>query len=546
MADVFISYARQDREWVETLAGEIERAGLTVWWDRQLSYGRSFDAIISAELEAARAVVVVWSATAIQSDWVKDEAQAGRARGVLLPVLKEAVAPPLGFRQSHSANLARWPDEDQREFVKLLSEIGALTGIDLTPPSALHERAPQITVPATPAPRSLRTLTLLGLAVAALSVAAIWFAIDWSGAEAPSAPPAGPAPGPAATASPESPAPPNTASRRPLITLQTAGGRIEGVGISPDGTRVVAVGSEGDGAYLWDAQSGEEIGRLGSIMDKYIAFSADGSRVATARTERIQIWDVRHGTAIASVGSAPGALTGATFSGDGKRVVAIESGDPQLWDVDSSTMIAVLGESDGRGKDAAFSPDGTKIVTADGGSDSARIWNAADGALLGTLEGHDNAVVSAAFSADGSKIVTSSEDGTAIVWEATSGERLGTLGFHGDAVSRALFSPDGARIIAIVADGTMDLWTAGGDRIAKLQGKGSTLIDAVFSPDGAHLIGLDAGGDIYLWNGTNGTAEATLNAATGHGPTALRLSRDGTRLLSARDGTVTIEAITLP
>ena len=38
MADIFISYAREDREAVEKLAGLIEAAGLSCWWDRQLEH----------------------------------------------------------------------------------------------------------------------------------------------------------------------------------------------------------------------------------------------------------------------------------------------------------------------------------------------------------------------------------------------------------------------------------------------------------------------------------------------------------------------------
>ena len=36
MADVFISYASEDRERVKPIVGSIEDAGFSVWWDRRI------------------------------------------------------------------------------------------------------------------------------------------------------------------------------------------------------------------------------------------------------------------------------------------------------------------------------------------------------------------------------------------------------------------------------------------------------------------------------------------------------------------------------
>ena len=102
MARIFLSYSRQDIAVAEKLAGELERLGNELWWDRQLQGGSRFANEIAAELERADAVVVLWSKHSVQSAWVQDEASEGRDSGRLVPVTLDGCKPPLGFRQFHA------------------------------------------------------------------------------------------------------------------------------------------------------------------------------------------------------------------------------------------------------------------------------------------------------------------------------------------------------------------------------------------------------------------------------------------------------------
>src|ERR1700753_2567847 len=109
MADIFISYAREDREWVEKLANALQAEGYTVWWDWDLLVGKRYRETIETELKTCRATVVVWSQNSVHSDFVRDEAEEGHQRDILVPVLKDAeVRPPAGFRQLQNADLATW------------------------------------------------------------------------------------------------------------------------------------------------------------------------------------------------------------------------------------------------------------------------------------------------------------------------------------------------------------------------------------------------------------------------------------------------------
>ncbi|MGE0828719.1 MAG: toll/interleukin-1 receptor domain-containing protein [Hyphomonadaceae bacterium] len=84
MADVFISYKREDRAWAERVEALVTGAGFTTWWDTSLVAGEHFNEAIDRELNAARCVVVVWSEASKRSRWVQAEAVYGFDKGILV------------------------------------------------------------------------------------------------------------------------------------------------------------------------------------------------------------------------------------------------------------------------------------------------------------------------------------------------------------------------------------------------------------------------------------------------------------------------------
>jgi len=108
MADLFLSYAREDRECAEALARALYNRGWTVWWDRRIPPGQTFSEVIERELGAARCVIVLWSRNSLASDWVKNEAAEAASRRALVPVRIENVTPPFEFRRIQAADLFNW------------------------------------------------------------------------------------------------------------------------------------------------------------------------------------------------------------------------------------------------------------------------------------------------------------------------------------------------------------------------------------------------------------------------------------------------------
>ncbi|MEM8963436.1 MAG: toll/interleukin-1 receptor domain-containing protein [Acidobacteriota bacterium] len=110
MADIFLSYARDDREIAACLAELLIQSGWSVWWDREIQprADLGFDQVIERELQAARCVIVLWSSKAIESHWVKAEALEALDSGKLIQARLDDAKPPLVYRTFQTASLAGW------------------------------------------------------------------------------------------------------------------------------------------------------------------------------------------------------------------------------------------------------------------------------------------------------------------------------------------------------------------------------------------------------------------------------------------------------
>jgi len=129
MANIFISYARADRQTAEKFVAALETQNWDVFWDKEIPAGKRWSEIISQNLAAAECVVVLWSRTSVTSDPVLDEAEIGRKRKVLIPIfIEENIDAPFGFGRVQTANLAHWKGDIQdADFQKLVSDISAFT-----------------------------------------------------------------------------------------------------------------------------------------------------------------------------------------------------------------------------------------------------------------------------------------------------------------------------------------------------------------------------------------------------------------------------------
>lgn len=149
MSNIFISYSSEDRDSARRLAQALEQEGWSVWWDRKIAVGKSYQRVIETELDAADCVIVIWSENSVASDWVVAEAAEGRERNLLVPVSIDNAKPPLIFRQIQTADLSQWDGNPASPvFRQLVNDIHPL----ITESKQDEKPAPPPLTPAVPPP----------------------------------------------------------------------------------------------------------------------------------------------------------------------------------------------------------------------------------------------------------------------------------------------------------------------------------------------------------------------------------------------------------
>src|SRR6478672_8678107 len=129
MSHVFISYARSDEDLAREIADGLREAGYEVWRDDELPPHRSYADVIEERINAAQAVVVLWSAEAAKSQWVRAEADSARASLRLVQVTLDGTIPPMPFNQIQCADFKGWDGQRSTPgWNKLLASVEALAG----------------------------------------------------------------------------------------------------------------------------------------------------------------------------------------------------------------------------------------------------------------------------------------------------------------------------------------------------------------------------------------------------------------------------------
>jgi TolB-like protein len=129
MSDVFISYARSTATQAQTIAQGLRALGYDVWRDDDLPAHRAYTEVIEERLRDAKAVLVIWSAEAVKSEWVQSEADRARGDHKLIQLRIDDAVLPMPFDRIQCADLTDWAgDADAHDWRKIVTSVGALVG----------------------------------------------------------------------------------------------------------------------------------------------------------------------------------------------------------------------------------------------------------------------------------------------------------------------------------------------------------------------------------------------------------------------------------
>ena len=122
MADVFVSYKREDAAKVRKLVAALRQSGLDTWWDDDIPGSAQWEATIEKALGEAKTVLVCWSPQSVASENVRSEARVAREDGRLIQVFLRPCQPPLFFGERQGVDLGKWRGHADDERIGRLVE----------------------------------------------------------------------------------------------------------------------------------------------------------------------------------------------------------------------------------------------------------------------------------------------------------------------------------------------------------------------------------------------------------------------------------------
>ncbi len=262
-------------------------------------------------------------------------------------------------------------------------------------------------------------------------------------------------------------------------------------------------------------------GHTGAIED--LDLSPDGTLAATTSEDgTLRTWEVPSGKPVATIREPKGfALVQVHFSPDGTMVGAATDGATvHVWDPRTGAPVATLVDPrDYRPQTWEWSPDSVRIVQSAFVAD-ARIWDVRTEQPVVDLP--QTAFADGfAWSADGSLIAFAGQGGDAALYDPATGRRLITLTGHSadTVVSSPVWSPDGQRLAttgfdSVTFTGETIIWSREGallQKIAETHG----VNDLAWSPDGTRLAGAGNDGSGRIWDASSGSVDAVLSGHEG-------------------------------
>lgn len=185
MVDIFISYSRSNQDKVRLIADRARALGYHVWWDDELPPHKSYGDVITEKIGMAKAAIVVWSQTAVQSEWVRAEADVARNQKKLIQTSLDGATPPMPFNQIQYASLDGWTGDDDhhgwRKVKASLAELCGPPGETPDPPRTAYPMPgepppPPAAVRAEMRARERRTPLIFALLVVIIATAGVLFA----------------------------------------------------------------------------------------------------------------------------------------------------------------------------------------------------------------------------------------------------------------------------------------------------------------------------------------------------------------------------------
>lgn len=225
-----------------------------------------------------------------------------------------------------------------------------------------------------------------------------------------------------------------------------------------------------------------------------VAFSPDGSLVASSGYREVILWNAADGAMVRRIKNLAERPHDLEFTADGSQLIVAagtpgQLGEVKLFQVADGTLVADFFTTDDEVFACALSPDGTRLAAACADR-SIRVFDMATRKSQLQIEDHADWVMDIAWSPDGKLLATASRDKTAKIFNSQTGESQTTFNTHQQPVYGVAFSPDGTQVLSSGRDQRIRVWQpADAKQLREIGGFGGEVFRLSVQPDGTVFSG---------------------------------------------------------
>ncbi|NJN21102.1 MAG: TIR domain-containing protein [Leptolyngbya sp. RL_3_1] len=297
-------------------------------------------------------------------------------------------------------------------------------------------------------------------------------------------------------------------------------------------------------ALFWVYERNRLNGHTGTVWQ--VQFIDQGQGLISASADgTLRIWQA-DGTLLTTLSGNGAPLQDVALSPDQETIAAVDSeGFLYLWQQDG-TVIDRWSAHDQPIRALAFSPDGETLATA--GEDAMiKLWQWRSGDLRRSLTSDRGGIQDLLFSPDGQTVVSGDEGGWLQRW-SINGQLEDAAPAHRGPILGLALDPASQTVAVASHDRSVSLWSIAATTLRerrRFQAHDEPINSVQFTPDGTYLITGGSDRAIYVWT-REGDLHHTLLGHTGQ-VTTIAPHPDGQRFATAgSDRTIRLWTIRRP